>query len=241
MDITLLLVLGVVALLYASVGHGGASGYLALMSMSGMATSEIRPTALMLNLLVAGIAFYQFHRNGHFKWSRTWPFVIGSVPAAFIGGMIELPTAAFKMILGVFLLLAVVRMLIPIKASSEFLDFNLYLGVLVGAAIGLFSGMIGIGGGIVLSPVILLLGWADVKSTAATSALFIWVNSLAGLSGYMAMDHSLTFQYYPIFIIAGIAAIVGGFFGSFHWNHKVVKYVLSFVLLIAAVKLIFVL
>jgi len=240
MEIGFLIALGVVALLYSSVGHGGASGYLALLSLSAIPILEIRPTALVLNLLVAGIAFVQFYRKGYFSWSLSWPFLAGSIPMAFVGGTLLLSDSCYKFILGAFLVVAAIRMLFPIKKPIRYLSFNLYMGIGVGMIIGFFSGLIGIGGGIILSPVMLLLGWSDVKSTAATSSFFIWVNSLAGLLGFVSIGNTLSLSSYPIYLVVCLAALIGGFLGSSQWSGVVVRWVLSFVLVLASVKLVFV-
>lgn len=154
------LLLFLVAFLYSSVGHGGASGYLALMAFFSFAPETMRPTALILNLFVSLTAFIQYYRNGHFRWKLFWPFAIASIPAAFIGGLIVIDAAWYKKILGILLLFPVVR-LGGVKFNSEKTDKEqtLFASLLIGATIGLFSGMIGIGGGIILSPVILLLHW----------------------------------------------------------------------------------
>ncbi|MBO6482671.1 MAG: sulfite exporter TauE/SafE family protein, partial [Pelagibacteraceae bacterium] len=178
------ILLPLVAFLYASVGHGGASGYLALMAIFGISVSVMKPTALILNLFVAGISFYYFYQSKHFKWRLFYPFAITSVPAAFLGGLININITLYKQILAILLLFSIFRLLGFFgKESKSIKELKLWQGLVIGAIIGLFSGMIGIGGGIVLSPVILLFKWGKMKSTAAVSALFIWVNSAAALTG----------------------------------------------------------
>jgi len=186
LTILFLLLLFVVAFLYAAVGHGGASGYLALMALFGMAPEFMKPTALLLNLFVSLSAFVLFYKEGHFKWKIFLPFALASIPFSFLGGMISLDAALYKKILGILLLIPVARLLFfPNKAYGDLKQSTLLLSLLIGASIGFLSGLIGIGGGIILSPVLLLLAWTDQKQTAAISALFIFVNSLSGLAGQL--------------------------------------------------------
>jgi uncharacterized membrane protein YfcA len=175
-----------IAALYSSVGHGGATGYLALMALLSFTPEVMRPIALTLNIFVSSIAFYSFYKNGHFRFNLLWPFIAASIPFAFLGGALVVDFKIYKIILGVFLLLAVARMLFvrPSKIKSG-RPINILLALIIGAVLGFFSGMIGIGGGIILSPVIILLGWANMKETAAVSAVFILVNSISGLTGFL--------------------------------------------------------
>jgi len=225
-----------VAALYASVGHGGASGYLALMALYEFAPEEMKPTALILNLFVAGISFFQYFRKGYFKINLWLPFIITSIPAAFAGGTIQLDPILYKRVLGVLLLFAIARMLGLFGKQTEH-KLNWPLALLLGGIIGFFSGLIGIGGGIILSPVILLLGWGSVKETAAVSSLFIWVNSLAGLLGFYTVGMNVALDIYGFILVAIAGGLIGGYVGSFKWNEKVLRYALSFVLLLASVKL----
>ena len=232
-----LVLLPVVAALYASVGHGGASGYLALMSLFSFAPEKLKPTALLLNLFVAGISFVQFWKAGYHNWKLFLAFALGSIPFAFVGGMTHLDTHWFKLILGIFLVLAVVRMLFQIKVKDR-KDVHFWLALLIGAGIGFFSGMIGIGGGIILSPIILLLGWGSVKESAAVSALFIWVNSLSGLIvNYLMNGNQYDEQSFIFIVLAILGGLVGGYLGSKQFNLKILKYVLMVVLLTASIKL----
>jgi len=239
-EIIFYILLFMVAFLYSSVGHGGASGYLALMAFFSFAPEMMRPTALILNLFVSLTAFIQYYRNGHFRWKLFWPFAIASIPAAFVGGLIIMDAAWYKKILGMLLLFPVVR-LGGIKFNSENTDKEqtLFASLLIGAIIGLFSGMIGIGGGIILSPVILLLHWANMKQTAAVSALFIFVNSLAGLAGIFTTG----FEYKPeivwMIVIAFSGGLAGSYLGAKKLNHLFLKILLAVVLLMASVKLLF--
>ena len=233
------LLIAAVAFLYASVGHGGASGYLALGALFGVSSVIMKPSALILNILVAGISFWQYRKGGYFRKELFWPFVITSVPASFLGSFITLDDAIYKKILGVLLLFAVARILgLFGKAKSE-IKRPAFLGaMIIGAGIGTLSGMIGIGGGIILTPVILLLGWGDLKETAAASAIFIFVNSIAGLAGQMIQGISFPGEVY-IWILAALAGgISGAWAGSFKLNGVALKGILAFTLAIACFKLI---
>ncbi len=235
---TLLILLGGMAFLYASVGHGGASGYLAVLAIFAVAPAVMKQTALVLNLGVSLLAFYQFYRQKYFRFELFWPFALTSVPMSYLGAQFVLSDANYKRILGICLVIAIVRMLATFK-SDEQRFVSLPLALIFGAVIGLFSGMIGIGGGILLSPILLLMRWASLKEAAAISALFIFVNSVAGLFGLkngIHVDQTLVFWI--------TSALVGGMFGA-RWgaqiaSNKAVKWVLALVLLIASVKLWFV-
>ncbi len=232
------LLLPVVAFLYASVGHGGASGYLALMALTGMAVPYMKPLALILNLCVAGVSFAQFARNSHFKARLTLPFLITSIPAAFAGGMIEIEDDIYKKVLAGVLVLAVLRMLgIFGKGKETAAEPVIWMMLVTGALIGFVSGLIGIGGGIILSPVILLLGWGSMKQTAATSALFIWVNSAAGLAGNGIDGFDLPDSTLYYAILATVGGMAGGYFGSIRFSNLMVIRTLALVLVMASVKL----
>lgn len=230
------------AFLYASVGHGGASGYLALMVLFSFASNDIRIVALTLNLFVAGISFIHFKREGHFNPKLFYPFIIGSIPASFVGGMLELDDIWYKRLLGAFLFLATIRLILKTRTSEASKKINLIGAVVIGAVIGLMSGLIGIGGGIILSPAILLLGWGNIKETAATSAIFIVVNSFMGLVGYFLSRSNSNFEITaPVFSLVILLAVIGGIAGS-SWgsrlkNISILKYILAMVLVLASVKL----
>lgn len=234
------ILLFVVAFLYASVGHGGASGYLALMALFSMAPDVMKPTALLLNLFVSLTSFIQFYRGGHFKWSLFWPFAIASIPLAFVGGMVHIDASIYKKLLGLLLLIPVARFLFFRNiAVEEIRPSNRALSLLVGAVIGFLSGLIGIGGGIILSPVLLLLKWSDQKQTAAVSALFIFVNSMSGLFGQITKGISFSADMVVYVAIAFIGGLLGAWFGAVKFNQNVLKYSLALVLLVAAYKLFF--
>jgi uncharacterized membrane protein YfcA len=240
MEIQLLfiLLLFVVAFLYASVGHGGASGYLALMALFSMSPAFMKPTALLLNLFVSLSAFILFYRGGHFKWKLFLPFALASVPLSFLGGMIAIDAEVYKKILGALLLIPVIRMLFFPNASEQDLkEGSTGLSVLIGAVIGFLSGLIGIGGGIILSPVLLLLKWTNQKQTAAISALFIFVNSLAGLGGQLSKGLNVESGMFMYAGIAFVGGTLGGWLGASRFNQQILKYLLAAVLLLAALKL----
>lgn len=234
------LLLFAVAFLYASVGHGGASGYLALMALFSFAPDTMRPTALVLNIFVASIGAFQYYRHGHFNWKLLWPFAIASIPASFIGGMITLDADLYKKILGVFLLIAIVRMVYSIqKRDATLKNIPIFPALIIGAVIGIFSGMIGIGGGIILSPVILLMHWGNMKQTAAASASFILVNSISGLTGQLVSGIAFSDYMWGMVAVAFAGGATGAYIGARHATPKMLSYLLSFVLLIAAIKLLF--
>ncbi len=230
----------VVALLYASVGHGGASGYLALMALYAFSPAVMKPTALLLNLFVSSVSFLQFYRGGFFKWKMFLPFALASIPLSFFGGTISIDSFVYKKILGVLLLIPVIRFFFFKNADPKDLrPATIWLSLLIGGIIGLLSGMIGIGGGIILSPVLLLLKWTDQKQTAAISALFIFVNSVAGLGGQLTKG--IEFRS-DMFIYVGIAfagGLCGAYLGSFKFPQTAIKNVLACVLALAAYKLLF--
>ena len=239
MSSSFFILLFVVALLYASVGHGGASGYLALMAIYGFAPEVMKPTALILNLFVSLTSFILFYKGGHFKWKLFLPFAWASIPFSFLGGTIALDAHIYKKVLGVLLLFPVLRFFIyPNTADKDLKDSNWPISLLVGAIIGFLSGLIGIGGGILLSPVLLLLSWTNQKQTAAISALFIFVNSVAGLAGQWSHGIKLEPAMLSFVAIAFVGGMAGAWLGSLKFNQQILKYTLAVVLLMASVKLI---
>ena len=236
-----LLLLPIVAFLYASVGHGGASGYLALMALFSFAPETMKPTALLLNLFVAGIAFYHYFKAGYFNKKLFLSFAVASIPLAFVGGMIEIEASIYKKILAVLLLFAILKMLNAFgKGNGKIKSVKLWQGLVVGGVIGFLSGLIGIGGGVILTPIILLLHWGKMKEAAAVSALFIWVNSAAGLIGQVSSGVEISSQSFVLVAVALVGGFFGSYYGSRKFNNKMLRYLLAFVLIIASVKLIFV-
>lgn len=236
----ILLLLLIVAFLYSSVGHGGASGYLAVLSLMGVSAVLMRPTALLLNIFVAGISFYQYYRSGHFRWKLFYPFAILSVPMAFLGTYVKLDPLMYKRILGVCLILAVLRIIgiFNNKQATETKPMPLAAGIAIGAALGFLSGMIGIGGGIILSPVILIFNWGTLKQTSAVAALFIVINSMAGMLGLLKQGLTLPPQIIFWLMAAIVGGLIGSYWGSRRAENRTLKNVLAAVLLFAAVKLI---
>ena len=229
----------VVAALYSSVGHGGASGYLAVMAFLAVSPEVTRPTALVLNLFVASIGAFQFCRSGYFSWKVFWPFAAGSIPFAFLGGMIRLPTSTYKILLGLVLLFAAFRLAWRFSSDVAPEPPKIWIALICGIAMGLLSGLVGVGGGIFLTPLLLLMNWSETKTAAGVSALFILVNSASGLLGNYQQLAVLPSNVW--FWIA--AAVVGGIFGSLlgakKFNSFVLRRLLATVLFFAAVKLIF--
>jgi len=235
-----LLILPIVSFLYSSIGHGGASGYLALMALFSFAPESMKPTALLLNLFVAGISFYYYYKEGYFNKKLFLSFAIASIPLAYIGGTLDIDASFYKKILAVLLIFAILKMLNVFgKETDNIKDVKLWQGLIIGGIIGFFSGLIGIGGGIILTPVILLLHWGKMKEAAAVSALFIWVNSAAGLTGQLRSGVTLEKESFLLVVIALIGGVLGGYYGSKKINNQKLRYMLAFVLIIACAKLFF--
>jgi uncharacterized membrane protein YfcA len=244
--------IGLVALLYAAVGHAGATGYTAVMALAGLPQEVIRPTALMLNLVVAAIGTVQFARAGHFRRRLFLPLAVGSVPCAAIGGAWKLATGAFEGLLATVLLVSAARIVVEAHAvgprgpadgrmdaggAAESRPLPLLVSLALGAAIGLLSGLTGVGGGVFLTPLLLWLRAAPVKQVAAVTAPFILVNSAAGLAGGLATGGSLP----PLGLAAVAAAAAGGLvgsqFGAFRLPVPALRLLMAAVLAVASVKL----
>lgn len=238
--IVLLVLIGLMAFLYASVGHGGASGYLAVMALFAVSPSLMKQSALVLNLSVSLFAFYSFYKGGYFRWRNFWPFAVTSIPMAYIGAKWPISDATYKQILAMCLILSVFRIMFKWNEKVEGKQVPLLFGLLVGGGIGLLSGMIGIGGGIILSPLMLLFGWGTVKETAAVSALFIFVNSIAGLLGIPKWEIFQAYQLPILVVVATIAGMLGARWGSNKASIFWLKVVLAIVLLVASGKLMWV-
>jgi len=237
-EIMFYILLAIVSFLYATVGHGGASGYLALMVFFAYSTESMKSTALVLNIFVSFISFYNYYRNGHFKWSLFWPFVILSIPAAYIGGLMKVDDATYKKLLGVLLLFPVYKLMFNKNSTEEPTDqMNFFAALVIGGVIGFVSGLIGIGGGIILSPVILLLHWANFKQTAATSALFIFVNSLAGILGLYNKGMSFQSDIWVMILLTVSGGFLGAYYGAKKFNTLWLRRILAVVLVLASIKL----
>jgi uncharacterized membrane protein YfcA len=230
-----------IAMLYASVGHAGASGYLAAMALAGIAADVMKPAALCMNILVATITTIRFYRAGSFSWPKMRPFVFGSIPLAFVGGFSPLPQIAYKSIVGVVLLWAAVRLfMIGMKEAEKPLHSPpVLVAVLVGAAIGLLSGLTGTGGGIFLSPILILMCWAATRETAGISAAFILCNSVSGLAGNLLKNGAFPHFILSWMIAAGLGGVVGANLGARRFDPLLLRRLLAVVLVIAGIKLIF--
>jgi len=230
------------AVLYSSVGHGGASAYIAAMALLGVAPDVMKPTALVLNILVAGIGTIRFSQAGYFSWRALWPFLAGSMPLAFIGGAITLPGGAYKAVVGVILLFAAVWLALPERVKSErpgrFPLIPIAPAIGAGGVIGLLSGLTGTGGGIFLSPLLIFSHWARMRETAGVCAPFILANSSAGLLGHLTSVQNLPGGI-PVW---AIAAVIGGFIGTELGRRRLgipmLQRLLAVVLVIAGLKLI---
>jgi uncharacterized membrane protein YfcA len=226
-----------VAFLYSSVGHAGASGYLAIMLLAGYAPEVIRPLALLLNVVVACLSSWQFWRAGHFQWALFWPFALLSVPCAFLGGYLNLPVHLFKILVGVILLYSAFRFVVRPRPEETPHTPPRTVAIPVGGALGLLSGLTGTGGGIFLTPLMIFMRWARTRTASATSALFILVNSVAGLSGNFAGTQNLP----PVAALFVGSVLLGGslgsYFGSRRFSVETIKRLLATVLTIAGLKL----
>jgi uncharacterized membrane protein YfcA len=240
-DDTLLLALAIfaVAILYSSVGHAGASGYIAVMSLFGLSADFIKPVALVLNVGVAAIGTWQFVRAGHFSWRLFWPFAVLAVPFAWLGGWLNLPGHVFKIIVGVVLLFSAWRFMFQPPADEALSEPSRPAALGLGAGLGFLSGLTGTGGGIFLTPLLLFMRWSPAKIAAGVSAAFILVNSIAALLGNQSSTHSFPALAWPLVAAALAGGLIGSTLGSRHLPHGVIKKCLAAVLFVAGLKLIF--
>jgi hypothetical protein len=242
--ILLLLAAGMLlaAFVYASVGHGGASAYLAAMALAGLAPAEMRPIALTLNVLVSSLAAWKFWRAGHFRWRLFWPFAAVSIPFAYLGGTITLPGPVYKIVVGLVLVYAGWQLWRSFRAGEEMREVRapaVPLAMAIGAAMGLLSGLTGVGGGIFLSPLLLMLGWAGTKQTAAVAAPFILVNSIAGLAaGFVAGGAALPASTWALAAAVLAGGWLGAEYGSRRFTNPVVRRFLAVVLGVAGAKMV---
>lgn len=239
------------AILYSSVGHGGASGYLAAMGLMGVPPQMLRPTALVMNVAVASISLARFAQAGRAaggtNWRLFWPFALGSVPLAFIGGTIKLPTRVHAIVVGVVLLWSAWRLFaetLPARVAAREKQAArplpaLPIAILLGGAIGLMSGLTGVGGGVFLSPILVLMAWATVREAAAPTAAFILVNSVAGLAGLFTRQPTLP-DALPWWVAAVVAGgLIGSWLGARKLRIEAMRRALALVLVVAGLKMIF--
>ncbi len=229
------------ALLYSSVGHAGASAYLAAMALVGVAATTMRPTALVLNLFVASIVVVRFARAGHLPWRSLLPLAAGSVPMAYLGGSIQLPGDVYRPLVAIALLAGAWR-LATAPAATDDGDRSgvpLVAGVVTGAAIGLLAGLTGTGGGIFLTPLLVLAAWTGTRDAAGLSGAFILVNSVAGLAGLVIAGASLS-RAIPLWVASVVVGgLIGSWLGTAHFSILNLRRALAFVLVLAAAKLVF--
>ena len=238
--IFLAILIFIAAILYSSVGHGGASGYIAAMSLFGLAPEEMKPAALTLNILVASIAIVKYVKAGRFSWKIFWPFALTSIPFAFLGGLILLPALYYKPIIGVVLVFAAYHLLKDApKPDYIATPPVISITLISGAGLGFVSGLVGVGGGIFLSPLLIMLKWENVKKVSGVASAFILVNSVAGLLGFLSTNTS---QIPDGLAVWTIAAVMGGYigaeYGSKRFENPTIKMLLSLLLLVAVIKMI---
>jgi uncharacterized membrane protein YfcA len=241
-DVLLAVLVFAAAVLYSSVGHAGASGYLAAMALCGVAPAEMKPTALVLNILVATVATARFYSAGSFSWRILLPFACTSVPFAFLGGQLTLPSPVYRQVVGVTLLIASFRLLTHAspRDGGDRRRLAPAVGMACGAGIGLLSGLTGVGGGIYLTPLLLFTRWADTREAAGISAAFILVNSVAGLAGHSLASRTLPHAL-PLLAVAAVAGgLIGSSLGSRRLGSPAFRRLLGVVLVIAAVKMLWV-
>ena len=244
-DLLLAALFFAVAVLYSSVGHAGASGYIASMALLGFAPEQVRPTALALNLLVGGIGLFRWWRGGHVRWRNVLPFVLASAPAAFLSAQVKLPKESYSMLLGIVLLVAAIGVFRHAsRAESEDTaaqgrNVPWLAGLLVGAAIGTLSGLTGTGGAIFLTPLLLFARWMPTREASGTSVAFVWINSLTGLAGLLHSGQALP-SMLPLWLgVVAIGALIGTQMGLKWLPIRWLRYALGIVLLIASAKLMF--
>jgi len=237
-DLLLGLLFALTALLYSSVGHAGASGYLAAMALFDIAPAQMKPTALVLNALVAAIGTWNFWRGGWFRWRLFWPFALTSIPAALLGGAITLPDVYYRPLVGVVLVYSAARLLMaPSLSQREPTPPALPIALAAGAVLGLLSGLTGVGGGIFLSPLIVLAGWGTVREASGVAAPFILVNSLAGLAGRGLVASTLPAAIPVWLLLVLIGGALGSWAGSRRLPMHAIRRLLAIVLLLAGGKM----
>jgi uncharacterized protein len=239
-DILLALGMAFGAALFTSVGHGGASAYIALMALAGLPPAVIKPTALALNIFVTSFSSVRFYRAGLFRWRTLWPVLTGAIPMAFLGGGIHLPGHFYKPLVGIILLIAAVRLIMPqeLKSNVSPTDIPVPAGIACGAAIGFLAGLTGTGGGIFLSPLLLFMGWSETRTASGVTSVFILCNSLAGLAGNYASLGALPSQLWLFVPAVLLGAAIGTRLGISTLAKRGILRALGIVLVIAGFKLI---
>lgn len=235
----LALLIFIAALLYSSVGHGGASGYIAAMAFMGLSPATMKPTALALNIFVSVIATYKFYRVGAFSWRIFIPLATTSIPCAYLGGMLTLPNHLFKPLIGLVLLYAAWQ---SFKTANTYSQFSLRIAplpllMLAGAVLGLLSGLTGVGGGIFLSPLLLLCRWAETRVISGIAAAFILVNSISGLLGVLSKGITLPTALPYWALAAVIGGYIGAEYGSKRLTNPTIRKILALVLVVAGIKM----
>jgi uncharacterized membrane protein YfcA len=234
----LLMAIGLMAVLYSSVGHGGASGYLAAMALWGLLPEEMRPATLLMNIVVTSWLLFRFQPYKLMPYKLFWPLVIASTPLAFVGGLIKIDAEAYRLLVGVMLLLAAVRMLMINKAAESIQQPTMIAVLLVGAILGFSAGLTGIGGGVFLSPILLIFGWCTIRQSTAVAAGFILLNSIGGLAGYIVSDQSWPMGAGWLVIAALAGCLFGGELAAYRASSLTLQKLLAAVLAIAAVKMV---
>lgn len=225
------------AALYSSVGHGGASAYLAVMALFALPPEVMRPTALTLNIVVAGLGAWRFIRAKRMDWSVFWPVALTATPLAFVGGAIKLPTDAYRLLLGAVLLFAALRLALPETSTRAPVKPPPVVLAGAGGAIGLLAGLTGTGGGIFLSPLLIFARWARAVDTPGIAALFIVTNSVAGLAGNVAATRAMPPELPLLLICVLIGAWAGTWAGIRHFTPRILRAVLAMVMVVAGLKL----
>ena len=238
-DYWLLVAILVMAVLYSSVGHGGASGYLAAMALWGLAPETMRPAALLMNIVVTCWLLYRFKPYQLLPHSLFWPLVLGSTPMAFIGGSISLDAVAYRLLVGALLLLAALRMLVVQRQAVAGQPPGAVVVVALGAGLGFASGLTGIGGGVFLSPILLIFGWCSMRQSAAMAAGFILLNSVGGLAGYLVSDQSWPMGTGWLLLAAFVGCLVGAELAAHRASSLALQKLLALVLAIAASKMVY--
>jgi uncharacterized protein len=232
----------VIALLYSTVGHAGASGYLAIMALLAFTPAVMKPTALALNIIVALVTTVRFAMAGHFSWRLFWPFAIASVPMAYLGGGMSVDATIYKMLVGIALVFAAVHLILRSSVATDDPERVTYPGIAaslaVGSGIGFLSGLTGVGGGIFLSPVLIILQWSGLRRTAAVAAAFILLNSISGLTGYLHKggafpDH---IAFWSVAVVSG--GFIGSTLGATRFNSPVLRVLLGVMLVMAGLKMV---